>query len=99
MKHWPSLQKTFAVWLALTGTAYVVYVGYLHDLPPDDLVMASDWSFQAMVGLVVVGLPSLLFLFLFLFVGSIAKRWLLEPIGVGGVEDPNLGTVSSEAKK
>jgi hypothetical protein len=78
MQRWPSLQKVLAVWFALTAIAYVAYVAYMHSQPPDELVMASTLSFQAAVGLVVVGLPSVLFLALFLLVGSIAKRWLLE---------------------
>lgn len=56
--------------------AYVGYVSYLHSLPPDELVMANDLSFQATIGLIVVGLPALLFLLLALLIGSIAKRWL-----------------------
>ena len=78
MPRWPSVKQVLAVWTALTAGAYCTYVGYLHGLPPDDLVMASTLSFQAMIGLVVVGLPAVVFLFLFLFIGAVAKRWLLD---------------------
>ena len=77
MTRWPTLRQVLVVWAALTAGAYCAYVGYLHSMPPDDLVMASTLSFQAMIGLVVVGLPAVVFLFLFLFIGAVAKRWLL----------------------
>ena len=78
MTRRPSLKQVLEIWAALTGGAYCAYVGYLHSLPPDDLVMASTLSFQAMIGFVVVGLPAVVFLILFLFIGAIAKRWFLE---------------------
>ena len=64
------------VWVTLTALAYLAYIAYLRSQPPDELIMASSWSFQALIGVVVVGLPSLFFLSLFLLMGSIAKRWL-----------------------
>jgi hypothetical protein len=66
------------VWVTLTALAYLAYIAYLRSQPPDELVMASSWSFQALIGVVVVGVPSLVFLFLFLLVGSIAKGWLRQ---------------------
>jgi hypothetical protein len=66
------------VWVALTALAYLAYTGYLRSQPPAELVMASTLSFQALIGLIVVGLPSVVFLFLFLLIGSIAKRWLFQ---------------------
>lgn len=66
------------VWGAPTAFAYVAYVLHLHGLPPDELVMANNLSFQATIGLVVVGLPAVVLLFLVLFIGAIAKRWLVE---------------------
>ena len=80
MTHWPSLKVVLAVWAALTAVAYGTYVWYLHSLPPDELVMATTVGFQAMVAAIVVGLPALVFLFLFLLVGAVAKRWLVEPV-------------------
>lgn len=79
MPQWPKLKHVVAVWAALTSAAFCAYVLYLHRLPPDDLVMAGTLSFQATVALIVVGLPSLLLLFLFLLIGAIAKHWLYEP--------------------
>lgn len=76
MHQWPSLRTVVSVWAALSVIAYVAYVADLHSLPRDELVMANDLSFQALGGLVAMGLPALFFLLWVLFVGSIAKRWL-----------------------
>ena len=62
MVQWPKLRHVIVVWVALTAVACGAYVFYLHGLPPDELVMANTLSFQAIVGLIVVGLPSVLFL-------------------------------------
>jgi hypothetical protein len=78
MTRWPSLKQVIAVWATLTAGAYCAYVFYMHSLPPDELVMASTLSFQAMIGLFVVGLPAIVFLLLFLFIGAIAKHWLVD---------------------
>jgi len=78
MTRWPSLKQVLAAWATLAACAYCAYVFYMHSLPPDELVMASTLSFQAMIGLVVVGLPAIVFLFLFLFIGAIAKHWLVD---------------------
>jgi len=78
MTRWPSLRQVLAVWAALTAGAYCAYVTYMHSLPSDELVMAGTLSFQAMIGLVAVGLPAIVFLFLFLLIGAIAKRWLID---------------------
>lgn len=83
MVRWPELKHVIAVRAALTAIAYGAYVFYLHGLPPDELVMASTLSFQAIVGLIVLGLPSALFLLLFLLVRAIAKHWLFEPSSHG----------------
>lgn len=79
MQRWPSLRTVVTVWAVLSAIAYVSYVSYLHSLPPDELVMANELSFQATIGLIVVGLPAFLFLLLALLIGLIAKRWLSEP--------------------
>jgi hypothetical protein len=79
MVRWPSLRRVLIVWGTVSAVACFTYVSYLRSLPPDDLVMASDLSFQAMIGVIVIGVPSLVFLFLFLLIGAIAKHWLLEP--------------------
>jgi hypothetical protein len=76
MQQWPTLRRVLTVWATLTVLVYLTYIAYLRIQPPDELVMASTRSFQALVGVVIVGLPSLIFLFLFLFIGSMAKRWL-----------------------
>lgn len=79
MHQWPSLRTVVSVWAALSVVAYVAYVAYvtyLHSLPRDELVMANDLSFQALGGLVAMGLPALFFLLWVVFVRSIAKRWL-----------------------
>ena len=80
MSRWPSLGRVLTIWAVLATVVYVAYVSYLHNLPPDELVMANDLSFQAAIGLIVVGLPALVFLFLFLFIGAVAKRWLVQPL-------------------
>lgn len=79
MTHWPSLKSVLLVWGALTAVAYVAYVFFLHGLPPDELSMGSTLSFQATIGVIVVGVPAVVLLFLALFIGAIAKRWLVEP--------------------
>jgi hypothetical protein len=79
MTRWPSLKLVLRVWSAITVVAYSAYVYYLHGLPPDELVMANTLSFQALVGLIVVGLPAVVLLFTVLLVGSIGKRWLVKP--------------------
>lgn len=84
MTRWPSLKSVLLAWSGLTAFAYVAYVSYLHALPPDELVMSSTLSFQAAIGLIVVGLPAVTFLFLALLIGAIAKRWLVEPDSRGG---------------
>lgn len=76
MLQWPLLRTVVSVWAALSVVAYVAYVAYLHSLPRDELVMANDLSFQALGGLVAMGLPALFFRLWVLFVPSIAKRWL-----------------------
>jgi len=59
--------------------SYLAYVSFLHSQPPDELAMASDLSYQATIGLVVVGLPALAFLFLFLFVGQSQSAGCISP--------------------
>lgn len=83
MLRWPSLRKVLSVWACVTAVAYAAYVGYLQTLPPDELVMANAFGFQAMVGAIVVGIPSVTFLFLLLLIGAIAKHWLVEPSQAG----------------
>jgi hypothetical protein len=91
MQRWPSLRRVLGIWAALAVVSYLAYVSFLHSQPPDELAMASDLSYQATIGLVVVGLPALAFLFLFLFVGAVAKRWLHQP-------EPRLKDRSSSAQ-
>lgn len=79
MVQWPKLKHVIVVWAAITVVAHGAYVYWLLGLPADELVMANSLSFQPSIGLIVVGLPSVVFLLLFLLVGAIAKRWLIEP--------------------
>jgi hypothetical protein len=71
MSRWPSLRTVFLVWGALAGVAFIAYLGILRAAPPDELKMASDLSFQVLLAAVVVGIPSIIFLFLFLLIGAI----------------------------
>ena len=65
------MHRMISYWAVATLLLCAAYVAYVRTLPPDDLVMANTWSFQILVSLLVVGGPSLLALFLFLFFGSI----------------------------
>lgn len=78
MRAWPSLKNVVTLWAVLTAGGHAAYVVYLGGVPADDLVMASTLGFRAVVGLIVVGLPAVLFLFLFLVLGAIPKHYLLE---------------------
>lgn len=99
MQRWPSLRVVLLVWLSLAAVAYVSYIILLRSSPPDELVMASSLGFQASLALVVVGIPAIAFLFVFLIIGAIAKRWLLEVEGrkpAGEAARPN-GAASTGA--
>ena len=89
MRQWPSLRTVVLVWAAASLVAYAACVSYLRGLPPDELVMANELTFQALVGLVVIGVPSLVLLGLTLLLGSIAKHWLANASPVSMVELDN----------
>ena len=78
MRRWPSLRTVLIAWLLVAACGFAAYMAFLRAAPRDELAMASDLSFQVVLALVVVGLPAVAFLFIFLFVGAIAKRWLRE---------------------
>lgn len=59
------LNRLIFAWATVTAAYCVAFVVYARTLPPDELVMANSLGFQVLVSLFVVGLPSLLGLFLF----------------------------------
>lgn len=79
MKRWPSLRTVLTVWVVVTAALLIAYVVYLREAPRDDLEVASTLSFQVFIAGIFVGIPSLVFLFLFLLMGAIAKHWLMGP--------------------
>lgn len=86
MTHWPSLKSVLLVWGAISAVSYVAYVLFLHGSPPDELSMGSTLSLQATIGVIVVGVPAVVLLFLALLIGAIAKRWLVESKSRGGAQ-------------
>lgn len=83
MKRWPSLTRVLSWWSLVTAAAWGAVVWVLHLSPPDEFVeefdAAGSLADHAVIGALVVGLPSVTFLFLLLFIGAIAKRWLVSP--------------------
>ena len=74
MKSRPSLSRIITIWATLTACAVIGFVFYAHGLSPDELVMANTLSFQIIVALLVIGLPSFSLLIAFLLIGSLIWR-------------------------
>jgi len=70
-----SLRIAVSIWAVVTAAACLGYVLYLRTLPADELVMANTVSFQVLVSLFVIGLPSLVALFVFLFGYPVVRDW------------------------
>ena len=68
-----SLRVTLSIWAIVTAAGCLAYVLYLRTLPPDELVMANTVSFQVLLSLCVIGLPSLVVLLVFLFGYPVAR--------------------------
>jgi hypothetical protein len=82
-----SLRKVIVIWSVLTMvfcTAAFIYSG---TLPPDELVMANSIGFRVLFSVVVIGIPSLIGLFMYLFVGSLIRS-LLRPDAAADSDSP-----------
>lgn len=75
------LNRLIFAWVTVTAACCVAFVVYVRTLPPDELVMANSLGFQVLVSLFVVGLPSLLGLFLFLLCYPIVRDLLARHRG------------------
>jgi len=67
------LSSVLVVWGLITLVACAGYVLYLRALAPDELVIANTLSFQLLVSVISIGLPSLGLLFAFLLLGAIVR--------------------------
>ena len=75
MRTWPTLKRVLLVWGIGTALACVAFVLYAQTLPRDELVVANTLSFQAMMSVIVVAIPSGIGLLCFLLVGALVKGW------------------------
>jgi hypothetical protein len=76
MNKWPELKTVLIAHGAISLFAFIACLLWLRSLPvKSDLVMANDFSFQVVVAMFYVGIPSIILLFLILFVGSIIKSY------------------------
>jgi hypothetical protein len=71
-----SLRKVIAAWGVLTLVFCTVAFIYSRSLPPDELVMANSIGFRALISVLVIGIPSLIGLFIYLFFGSLVRSLL-----------------------
>jgi hypothetical protein len=71
-----SLRKVIAAWSVQTLVFCTAAFIYSRSLPPDELVMANSIGFRALISVLVIGGPSLIGLFMYLFFGSLARGLL-----------------------
>jgi hypothetical protein len=67
------LPRIVGIWAFLTLVACTCYVVYLRTLPPDELVMANTLSFQVLVSVLFVAVPSFGLLLVVLLVGAVLR--------------------------
>lgn len=70
------LKSVLLAWTVVTAACCLAFILYARTLPPDELVVANTLGFQVLVSLFVVGLPSLLGLFLLLFIYPLVRDLL-----------------------
>lgn len=76
MKTWPRVSTILKEWFVLTLVGIGVLVWVIPQWLPDEEVIFQDFTGQLVLATLNVGISSFAGLLLFLFLGSLVKRYL-----------------------